>query len=473
MPEYDAVVTGSGPNGLAAAITLAQTGRKVLILEAKATIGGGLRTSEATLPGFQHDICSSIHPLGIASPFFRSVPLREHGLEWIFPPVEMAHPLDDGTAVLLERSLEATAKNLGMDRKSYELIMIPLLDRCEPILHEFLGPLRLPRYPIAMAFFGALALPPAASLSRLLYRGERAQALFAGLAAHAIQPLEHVATASFGLIMAILGHAVGWPLAKGGSQSIANALVSYLQELGGEIVTDHEVKSLSDLPDAPLKLFDVTPRQLVRIMGDQLPGRYRGKLEGYRYGPGVFKIDYALSEPIPWKAAACRRAGTVHVGGTMAEISRSESAMWQGKPDQQPFTLVTQPTQFDPTRAPTGGHIAWAYCHVPNGSTEDMTEAIENQIERFAPGFRDCVLERNTRNTTAMEAYNPNYIGGDINGGVQDLRQLFTRPMLRRDPYSTPVKGVYLCSSSTPPGGGVHGMCGYYAAQSALASVKD
>lgn len=473
MPEYDAVVTGSGPNGLAAAITLAQTGRKVLILEAKATIGGGLRTSEATLPGFQHDICSSIHPLGIASPFFRSVPLREHGLEWIFPPVEMAHPLDDGTAVLLERSLEATAKNLGMDRKSYELIMIPLLDRCEPILHEFLGPLRLPRYPIAMAFFGALALPPAASLSRLLYRGERAQALFAGLAAHAIQPLEHVATASFGLIMAILGHAVGWPLAKGGSQSIANALVSYLKELGGEIVTDHEVKSLSDLPDAPLKLFDVTPRQLVRIMGDQLPGRYRGKLEGYRYGPGVFKIDYALSEPIPWKAAACRRAGTVHVGGTMAEISRSESAMWQGKPDQQPFTLVTQPTQFDPTRAPTGGHIAWAYCHVPNGSTEDMTEAIENQIERFAPGFRDCVLERNTRNTTAMEAYNPNYIGGDINGGVQDLRQLFTRPMLRRDPYSTPVKGVYLCSSSTPPGGGVHGMCGYYAAQSALASVKD
>lgn len=469
MAEYDAVIVGSGPNGLAAAITLAQAGCKVLLVEAKETVGGGMRTAELTLPGFHHDVCSSVHPLGLASPFFRKLPLKQYGLEWVFPSAELAHPLDDGTAVIIERSVEATADLLGMDRTAYHRLMTPLVEQSQKILAEFLGPLRVPRHPLVMVQFGLLALQSAHGLAKRHFHDSRACAVFAGLAAHAIMPLEHPATAAFGLMMGMLAHAVGWPLARGGSQRIADALAQYLCSLGGEILTNHEVRSLDDVPPAQAVLLDVTPRQLLCIAGEQLPGGYHRQLERYRYGPGVFKVDYALSEPIPWRAKECARAATVHLGGTLQEISDSERDMWQGRHSRHPFTLVVQPTLFDSTRAPTGKHIAWAYCHVPHSSTQDMTETIEAQLERFAPGFRDCVLDRHTRHAMAMEAYNPNYVGGDINGGVQDLRQLFTRPTPRISPYSTPVKGVFLCSSSTPPGGGVHGMCGYFAARAVLA----
>lgn len=471
MADYDAVVVGAGPNGLAAAISLARAGCKVLLLEAKDTVGGGMRTAQLTLPGFQHDVCSSIHPLALASPFFRSLPLQQYGLEWVFPAAELAHPLDDGTAVILERSVEATASQLGRDGPAYRRLMTPLVRQHEKILAEFLGPLRLPRYPLVMARFGLLALQPARILAQLRFREAPARALFAGLAAHAIMPLERAATAGFGLTMGMLAHAGGWPLARGGSQRIAAALLHYFCSLGGEIVTNHEVRSLDELPPAKVILLDVTPRQLLRIAGDRLPGGYRRQLERYRYGPGVFKIDYALSEPVPWRAKECRRAATVHLGGTLDEISQSERDAWEGRQSPSPFTLVVQPTLFDTTRAPTAKHVAWVYCHVPHGSTHNMTAAIEAQLERFAPGFRDCVLARHTRHALAMEAYNANYVGGDINGGVQDLRQLFTRPVARLDPYATPVKGLYFCSSSTPPGGGVHGMCGYFAARSALTSL--
>lgn len=470
MSKYDAVVVGSGPNGLAAAITLAQAGMHVAVFEAKDTIGGGMRSAEVTLPGFLHDICATAHPLGKASPFFRSLALDEYGLGWVHPPAECAHPFDDGTAVTLERSVEATAESLGYDGGSYKRIFAPLADRWLYILEEFLGPLRFPRPQnmLSMGFFGLLALPPATVLAQLAFRNERARGLFAGLAAHAIQPLGHPATAAFGLMLGMLGHAVGWPLARGGSQRIADALGAYLRSLGGEIHTGVEIKSLAELPDARVTMLDITPKQVLAIAGDSLPERYRRDLSHYRYGPGVFKIDYALSDPIPWTAANAKRAATVHLGGTMAEIRRSERDAWHGRHSDAPYTLVVQPTLFDPSRAPEGQHIAWAYCHVPHGSTVDMTDAIERQIERFAPGFRQTVLARSTRHALEMERYNPNYIGGDINGGVQDLRQLFTRPLPRIVPYSTPLDGVYLCSSSTPPGGGVHGMCGYHAAKAAL-----
>jgi len=465
---YDAIAVGSGPNGLAAAITLARASRSVLVLEAKDTVGGGMRSAELTLPGFVHDVCSAVHPLAVGSPFFRVLPLAEHGLEWIYPPAALAHPLDDGTAVIVERSVDATSETLGRDGAAYRRLMKPLVADWDKLAREFLGPLRFPRHPLAMARFGVLALWPASTLARLLFRGERARAVFAGLAGHSILSLDQLATAAFGLVESILAHAVGWPIPRGGSQSIANAMASYLRSLGGEIVTGRPVECIEELPPHRTVLFDVTPRQLVRIAGKHLPAGYRRRLGGFRYGPGVFKMDFALDGPIPWKAKECLRASTAHLGGTLDEIAAAERAVWKGEHPDRPFVLLAQPSLFDPTRAPAGKHTVWAYCHVPNGSTFDMSDRIKAQIERFAPGFRDRILACHTRTAVDVERYNPNYVGGDINGGVQDLRQLFTRPVARINPYTTPAKGIYLCSSSTPPGGGVHGMCGYFAARAAL-----
>jgi phytoene dehydrogenase-like protein len=471
MPQrgaYDAVVVGSGPNGLAAAITLARTGLSVLVCEAKETIGGGARSAELTLPGFVHDICSAIYPLGVASPFFRTLPLGEHGLEWIYPSASLAHPFDDGTAALLERSVAETGKTLGPDAAAYQKLMAPLVAAWHQLEDALLGPLRLPRHPLAMLRFGLYGLRSARGLAERLFTGERARALFGGLGAHAIMPLERLPSAAFGLILGTLGHVAGWPVPRGGAQQIANALASYLRAVGGEIVTGVPVSCIDDMPPARAVLFDVTPRQLLRIAASRLPAGYRRRLKHYRYGPAAFKVDWALDGPIPWTAPACLRAATVHVGGTLAEIAASERAVWEGRDVDRPFVLVAQQSLFDPTRAPAGKHVAWAYCHVPNGSTFDMTERLEGQIERFAPGFRDRILARSVMSPTMLEQYNPNYVGGDINGGVQDLWQLFTRPTLRLVPYATPAQGLYICSSSTPPGGGVHGMCGYFAARAAL-----
>ncbi len=468
--SYDAIVIGSGPNGLAAAITMARAGRSVLVIEANETVGGGCRSKELTLPGFTHDICSAIHPLGLGSPFFRTLPLKEYGLEWIHPPAPLAHPLEDGTAVMLNRSIEETSKGLGIDATAYRKLMEPLAAHWDELADAFLGPLRpsMLAHPFEMARFGLHALIPANLLARLQFKGCRARALFAGVSAHSMLPLEQSPGAAFGLLLALAAHTIGWPFPRGGSQQIANALASYLRSLGGEIVTGTRVDALAMLPKARVILCDVTPRQLLTIAGNRLPKGYMRQLKQYRYGPGVFKIDYALDGPVPWKAGECLRAGTVHVGGTLAEIAASERAVWEGLPPERPFILTAQQSLFDDTRAPDGKQTLWAYCHVPNGSTFDMTERIEAQIERFAPGFRDRILARHVTSPRALEQYNANYIGGDINGGVQDLRQLFTRPTIRPVPYSTPIKGLYICSSSTPPGGGVHGMCGYYAARAAL-----
>ena len=468
--KYDAVIVGSGPNGLAAAVTLARAGRSVLVLEGKETIGGGMRTLELTLPGYRHDVCSAVHPLGIASPFFRDLPLHEHGLSWIFPELPLAHLLDD-RAVALHQSLERTAEGLGQDGKAYRRLFAPFVGDWQALLDEFLGPLGVPRQPLLMARFGRQAIESATRLARRTFDTPAARALFAGLAAHITLPLESPTTAATGLLLGMLAHAIGWPFARGGSQSIATALASYLDSLGGEIKTGAWVHSMRDIPPARAVLFDVTPRQLLDITGDELPSGYRNRLRGYRYGQGVFKIDWALSEPVPWRAAAARRAGTLHIGGTLDEIAAGERAIGDGKLPDPPFILFSQPSLFDRSRVPdnnSAAQTAWAYCHVPRGSTADMTTAIENRIERHAPGFRDCILARHTIDAVEYETYNPNYIGGDINGGMQDWRQLFTRPVARLDPYSTPNPRLFLCSSSTPPGGGVHGMCGYHAARSAL-----
>ncbi len=467
-PHYDAIVVGSGPNGLAAAIVLAQTGWRVLLLEAKATVGGGLRTAEVTLPGFHHDICSAIHPLGMGSPFFKTLPLADFGLEWIQPDLPVAHPLDDGTAVALHQSIAATVASIGRDGPRWRAVFAPVVNHWDLLAPMLLGPLPLPRHPFALAEMGIRAIWPAAHFANLIFAESRAKALFAGLAAHAILPLEAPLTAAFGLMLGTLGHVVGWPLPRGGSQQIADALAAYFRTLGGEIVVDQPVQSLADLPPARAVLLDLTPRQVLQLAGARLPAGYRRQLERYRYGMGVFKLDYALAGPVPWLAAECRQAGTVHLGGTLDEIAASEQAVAHGQHPEQPYVLVAQQSLFDATRAPAGQQTLWAYCHVPNGSTVDMTARIEAQIERFAPGFRDLIIARHATNTAALERYNANYIGGDINGGAQDVRQFWTRPALRLNPYTTPVPGLYLCSSSTPPGGGVHGMCGYHAAQALL-----
>jgi phytoene dehydrogenase-like protein len=470
--NYEAVVVGSGPNGLAAAVALAQAGYSVCVVEAKETIGGGARSMELTLPGFVHDVCSAIHPLAVGSPFLRSLPLEQYGLEWIHPPTLLAHPLDDGSAVLLKRSVESTAASLICDKdvQAYYHSMAPLVADWPILADAFLGPLRLQSilHPFTLVRFGLKALRSARGLAQHLFKGERARALFAGLAAHSMLPLEQPPSAAFGLMLAIVGHAVGWPIPRGGSQKIVEALTAYLRALGGDIVTGMEITHLKQLPSSRVILFDVTPRQLLRIASDQLPAGYQHRLQRYRYGPGVFKIDYALDRPIPWKAQECLLAGTVHLGGTLEEIALSERQIWHGEPPTHPYVLVAQQSLFDPSRAPQGKQTAWVYCHVPNGSIFDMTERIEAQVERFAPGFREHILARHVMTPAQMEHYNPNYIGGDINGGVADFLQLFTRPTWRLVPYATPNKRLYLCSSSTPPGGGVHGMCGYYAARAAL-----
>lgn len=426
---------------------------------------------ELTLPGFQHDVCSAIHPLGLASPFMRALPLEQYGLEWIHPPAPLAHPLDDGTAAILERSVGATGETLGRDAAAYRTLMAPLAASWHKLDTAILGPYPLTPHLFALARFGLQAVLPATSLAKMWFKGDHARALLAGMCAHSMLPLEVSPSAAFGLVLGMLGHAVGWPLPRGGAQKIVDAMAAYLCSLGGEIVTGAQVKSLESLPKAHAVLFDVTPRQLLCIAGDHLPGRYKQRLQRYRYGPGVFKIDFALDGPIPWKDEACARGGTVHLGGTLPEIAAAERAVWKGEHPERPVVLLAQPGLFDPTRAPQGKHTVWAYCHVPNGSAVDMTERIEAQIERFAPGFRDLILARHVFNPVELEQYNANYIGGDINGGIQDMRQHFMRPVPRLVPYSTPNKSIYICSSSTPPGGGVHGMCGYHAARAALRAV--
>jgi phytoene dehydrogenase-like protein len=464
----DAIVVGSGPNGLAAAIALAREGVSVQVLEADDVVGGGMRSEELTLPGFVHDVCSAIHPLAVASPFFRSIPLDELGVEWIESPAALAHPFDDGTAAVLERSPAATGETVGDDAKRYQRVFQPLAESVDSILDDLLAPLHVPTHPIAFARFGALAGLPAAALARLAFRGSRARGFFAGLSAHSLLPLTQPATAAFGLTLGMLGHAVGWPFPRGGSQRLADALAAYLRSLGGEIETGRRVESLAELGDTPAVLLDVTPRQLVAMAGEALPDNYRRRLERYRYGPGVFKVDWALDGPIPWRAEQCARSATVHLGGTLEEIVASEREPWRGSVSERPYVLLAQQSLFDPSRAPEGRHSAWAYCHVANGSTIDMTERIENQVERFAPGFRGRILARSALGPAQLEAHDANLVGGDINGGAADLRQLFTRPVARRSPYTTPLPGVFICSASTPPGGGVHGMCGLHAARAAL-----
>ena len=465
---FDVVVVGAGPNGLSAGIALAQAGRRVLVLEAAPTIGGGSRTAELTLPGFRHDVCSAIHPAAAASPFFRTLPLAAHGLDLIQPPVALAHPFDDGAAAALTRPVSETAVTLGEDAVAYERLMGPLLRDADQLIPQLMGPLRPPRHPVALARFGLSALRSAEGLAEARFKGEQAKGLFAGMAAHGFLPLDRPTTAAFGLVLGLFGHHVGWPIPRGGSQAIVDALTAHLVLLGGEIRTDAPVRSLAGLEDARAVVFDLTPRQILAIAGDELPARYRRTLGRYRYGPGVFKVDWALDGPVPWTAKACSRAGTIHVGGTFDEIAVGEAEVWAGRHPERPFVLLAQQSLFDPTRAPAGKHTLWGYCHVPNGSTVDMTDAIEAQVERFAPGFRDLILERATMNTEDVECHNENHVGGDINGGVQDLRQLFTRPAPRLDPYSTPNPRLFVCSSSTPPGGGVHGMGGFFAARSVL-----
>ena len=469
MRNPDAVVVGSGPNGLAAAIAIAQAGRSVVVYEAEPTIGGGARSAELTLPGFVHDVCSAAHPMGAASPFFASLPLADHGLEWIEPPAMVGHPFDDGTCALGYRSVERTAAELGRDANAYRALVGRIVDDWPRLRDAVMGPPSLPKHPFALARFGLHALDSIERVTRRAFADPKTRALLAGIAAHGLLPLEKRPSAGVGLVLGALAHVAGWPIARGGSQRIADALASYLRSLGGEIVTGRRVDSVDDLPRSKAMLCDLSPRPFLRIAGHRLPAGYRRALERYRYGMGVFKVDWALDAPIPWRAARCAEAATIHVGGSLEEMARSERGAWEGRASEQPFVLLTQPTRFDPSRAPAGKHIAWTYCHVPHGSDVDMLPRIERQIERFAPGFRDRVLARAVMRPADIERRNPNMVGGDIGMGVTDLGQLFTRPTWRG--YSTPVRGLYLCSASTPPGVGVHGMCGYFAATLALREV--
>ena len=467
MEKYDAIIIGSGPNGLSAAIELSHNGASVLVLEAADTIGGGTRTIELTLPGFKHDYCSAVHPMGVLSPYWRQLPLEQHGLEWVHPEASVAHPLDGERAVILSQSLEETMESLGADGRAWRNMVRPYLKNAHGMLSDFLGPLGFPRHPFLLVRFGVQAMLPAKLYGRLRFKTERGRALFAGNAGHSVLPLEKPFTAALGLVFALAAHVVNWPVPKGGSGAIAKALASYLNELGGKIETGTTVTSLDQLPESKVVLFDTDPTQLANIGKEALPDRYIKRLKKYNYGPGVFKMDFALGEPIPWSDPNCHKASTVHIGGTTAEIASSELDAWRGKHSERPFLILCQQSQFD-DRAPNGQHTGYAYCHVPNGSTVDMTEAIENQIERFAPGFKDTILAKHTINTNDLQAHNRSYVGGAITGGAADITQLFTRPVARLDPYTTPNPKLFICSHSSPPGGGVHGMCGYHAARSAL-----
>jgi len=468
LRSYDAIIIGSGPNGFAAAITLQQRGLSTLIVEGADTIGGGMRTKELTLPGFKHDVCSAIHPMAMASPFMRSLPLQEYGLEFVHAPYAAAHPLDIGeTALLYDNSLEETANGLGIDRNFYKRLIQPVVNQWESLALDTMGPLHFPQKPLQLASFGLNALRPASWLVRS-FKTEKGKALWAGMAAHGIQPLSNWATSAIGIVLLAVGNKYGWPIPVGGSQSIAAALEKYYKDLGGEVQTGFWVKNIADLPEHKTLVLDLTPRQILQLEGLNLSESYRRGLQRYRQGMGVFKIDWALSEPVPFRDRRCNQAGTVHIGNTYAEIALNEKRAHEGRQVDKPFVLFTQQSAFDSGRAPEGKHTGWAYCHVPNGSPVDYTEAIENQIERFAPGFKDTILARATKNPVQMEEYNPNYVGGDINGGIMDIGQLYTRPTLSLTPYRTSNKQVYIASSSTPPGGGVHGMCGYHAARTVL-----
>lgn len=467
-PEFDAVIVGSGPNGLSAAVLLAQHGLKVKVIEAEDTIGGGTRTKELTEPGFLHDVCSAVHPTGIGSPFLSTLPLTEHGLEWIHPKFPVAHPLENGEAVIISKSIEETLLRMGKDAKNYRDLVNSFVEAWDYLSHDLLGPVRIPSNPLSMARFGLYGMLSAKLLANSMFDTEQVKAYFAGLAAHSIVPLEKSFTGSFGLVFAATIHSVGWPIAKGGSASITNALAQYLESLGGIIETGNRISTISDLPSTKTILFDLTPHQIVRIADRELPQGFKNKYLKYKYGPGVFKMDFALSEPVPWSNKDCNGAGTLHLGGTFDEIAYSERETWKGNHPEKPYVLLSQPSLFDDTRAPEGKHTLWAYCHVPNGSEKDCSEEIISQIERYAPGFRDIIISSHTISAPEFETYNENYIGGDINGGAQTFSQLVGRPVFQWDPYKLPSKGMYICSSSTPPGGGVHGMCGYHAAKSAL-----
>ncbi len=470
--EVDAVVVGSGPNGLAAAVRLAEAGRSVLVREANEYIGGGLHSEEMTLPGFLHDTCSAVHPMGILSPYLSQLPLDKHGLEWAASDISFAHPLDDRPAVLHQKDISLVTEQLGPDAKRYERLVRPLAKNVPALVADSLAPLRIPRAPISFAHFGLLGALPARTLARLFFEDEPARALVAGCSGHSILPLTRPFSAAVGLMFILTGHEAVWPVARGGSRAIAQALASYLESLGGRIETGVPVDSIAELPRARAVLFDTSPRELVRVAGDELPASYKRRLGRYRYGPGVFKLDWALDGPIPWKDERVTMASTVHVGGTLDEISASEKAAFIGQHTDRPYVMVCQQSDLDPSRAPEGKRTGYAYCHVPHGSTADMTQAIESQIERFAPGFKDRILERRTLSPAGLEAMNRSLVGGAVTGGVADAFQLFTRPVARLNPYTTPNPRVFICSASTPPGGGVHGMCGYWGAEAALKRLQ-
>jgi phytoene dehydrogenase-like protein len=469
--SYDAVVVGSGPNGLAAAVRLAEQGYSTLLVERGERIGGGLRSGEKTLPGFRHDLCAAVHTMGVLSPYFNALPLAEHGLKWSYPEASVAHPLDGRPAAMLEYSLDETARRLGRDANSYTRLIAPFLRNPRGLLQDLLAPLGIPSHPLAMMRFGLRALLPATWVARR-FESVEARALFAGCAGHSILPFDFWGSAAFGMIFLMTGHVERWPVVHGGSEQLAKALGSYFVARGGTIRTGCDVRSLADLPDSRVVLFDLSPQALTEIAGDALPARYVQRLRRYVYGPAVFKIDYALSEAIPWSDPNCARASTVHVGGTFEEIAASEADVWKGKVNDKPYLILCQQSHFDDTRAPSGRHTGYVYCHVPPGYTGDVTAQIEAQIERFAPGFRDTILARSVSTPADLERYNPSYVGGAIAGGAPLVTQLFTRPVARLDPYSTPNPRLFLCSHSTPPGGGVHGMCGYHAAQSAIKRLK-